>query len=591
MLNPKLNIMKTRLRTLILMPFFALLFFYSCQEEVTDITQPTENEALTADAELTTLIGSTSKMDGSKDNVIDNASCLSVNLPVVVVANGLEITISSVEDYSQIEAIFNEFEDDDDNLEISYPITITLSDYTEVTVENREALVNLIKDCKGENEPDDDIECIDFKYPIYFSVYNLNLQFIDTVTIENDRELFKLILRVKQREILASLKFPVTMEYTDGTETVVNNYIELARTIKDAKELCDEDDDNDYHDDDFTKARLDELLPICPWVVLAIDRNQINLSDQYREYVMVFNENGVVKAHARGGNVLTGTWSTRVTNNGVAIKLTFDALVDFSLEWYVYEIEYGKIKLHTAGGNKIILKKNCDVVFDITKERIENYLQECFWRVERLYVNGAENEKDYIGTPLKFLPNNEVKIRVNGEFVTGSYEVLVRNIGFILQITLEGRPDLKLEWVVTFLEPGLIKLENANNKMVLERHCPDVDGDLIVIDAAIIAGEWEVAKYQVGVVDKTINYAGYSIDFLISGRVKVTDPNNGIINGSWLTYRKEGLYLGMLYENIAPFNVLTHRWKIVAITANRIELKDFSSTGTLESMLVLEKKI
>ena len=31
------------------------------------------------------------------------------------------------------------------------------------------------------------------------------------------------------------------------------------------------------------------------------------------------------------------------------------------------------------------MKKNCDVVIDITKERIENYLQECLWRVARLH--------------------------------------------------------------------------------------------------------------------------------------------------------------------------------------------------------------
>ena len=128
---------------------------------------------------------------------------------------------------------------------------------------------------------------------------------------------------------------------------------------------------------------------------------------------MVFKEDGVVKVHKRGGDILTGSWSTRVTDNGVAIKLEFDTLVDFSLEWYVYEIEYGRIKLYKEGGDKIILKKNCDVIFQITKERIQSYLQECFWRVERLYVEGAENAKDYIGTPLKFFPNNEVKLRVN----------------------------------------------------------------------------------------------------------------------------------------------------------------------------------
>ena len=83
----------------------------------------------------------------------------------------------------------------------------------------------------------------------------------------------------------------------------------------------------------------------------------------------------------------------------------------------------------------------------------------------------------------------------------------------------------------------------------------------------------------------------YTVDFLIAGRIKVTDPNNGNIYGSWLAYRKEGLRLGMLYENIAPFDVLSNRWKITSITATRIELKNFSSTGEVESILVLERKV
>lgn len=591
MFNPKSNTMKTKFKLLLLVPFFALLFFTSCQDEVIDINDPQESEALTASTELTSLISATSIMDGSADNIIDNASCLSVDLPVTVVVNGLEIRIDSREDYKVIEGIFNKFEDDDDKLEIVFPITVILSDYEEINIPNRDALENLIKECRGENEEDDDIECIDFQYPISFSVYNKQFQILDVISIENDRQLHKFIKRVINAEVLASLNFPVTMELADGTEIVVNNNIELARTIKEAKNACDEDDDNDYGDDDFTKERLDEYLKICPWVVYEFQRNAISLSNQYNEYALNFKEDGVVVMRARGGDILTGTWSTRVTDRGALLKMTFENLADFTLEWIVYDIEYGKIKVYEVGGNKIILKKNCDVVIDITKQRIENYLQECLWRVARLSVNGADNEKEYIGTPLKFYENNVVKLRVNGELVQGTYEVGVRNVGFILQITLDGRPNLKLEWLITFLEPGLVKLENANNKMVLERHCPDED--LTYIDGVLVNGTWEVARYDDGLIhvqDPTENFKFYSINFLESGRIKITDPNNGITAGAWLAYRNDGLNLGLLFGNTPPFNELTHRWKIKEITPNRIELKDLNANGGIERILVLEKK-
>ena len=104
--------------------------------------------------------------------------------------------------------------------------------------------------------------------------------------------------------------------------------------LREARNACDEDDDNDWNDDDFTKERLDNLLTSCPWIVHDIRRNEDNLSDAYREYVMVFKPDGVVKVRARNGDMLTGTWSTRVTDRGAKITLNFETLVDVTLEWY-----------------------------------------------------------------------------------------------------------------------------------------------------------------------------------------------------------------------------------------------------------------
>ncbi len=594
MFNPNFNIMKTKISTLLLLPFFALLMFMSCQEEVVEITDPNETEALSASSTLTALISSASAMDGSKDNIIDNASCLSIELPVTVVVNGLEIIIDSEEDYKVIEAVFNEFEEDDDRLEIIFPITIITENHDDIVINNADELKEFVKECKGENEDDDDIECIDFKYPISFSVYDANFQVIDVVELENDRELHKFIKRIINKEVLASLNFPVTMVLADGTEVVVNNNEELENIINEAKDACDEDDDNDYGDDDFTKERLDEYLQVCPWVVYEFKRNNQDNTAEYKEYALNFKEDGVVKMRARNGDILTGTWSTRVTDRGALLKLEFETLADFTLEWIVYDIAYGKIKLYEEGGNRIIMKKNCDVVIDITKERIKNYLQECLWRVARLHVDGSDKEKDYIGTPLKFFENNVVKIRVKGEFVQGTYDILAYNDGFVLQINLEGRPDLQLEWFVTFLEPGIIKLEslgNNNNKMILKRHCPDGDEDINYIGDVLVTGEWEVALYKEGEVNKTEAFFMYTIDFLENGYIKVTDPNNGIIDGNWLAYRYEGLHLGMHYGIEAPFDVLNHRWKIKEIKQDRIELKDLNANGEVERILVLEKKV
>ncbi len=590
MFNPKSHTMKTNLKTLLLIPFFALLLFSSCQDEETDITPQEESEALAAESELTGLLFSTSIMDGSSDNIIDNASCTSVKLPITVKVNGLEIIIDSEEDFDVIEAIFDQFEDDEDELEIIFPITIILSDHEEIVLNNRDELEELIEECQEENEEDDDIECIDFQYPISFSVFNTDFQIIDVVTIENDRQLYRFLKRVKNKEVIASLNFPITLKYADGTTVDVNNNQELARTIKEARDLCDEDDDNDYGDDDFTKERLDEYLKKCPWVVYEFKRNNQDNTAQYKEYALNFKENDTVTMRARGGDVLTGTWSTRVTERGALLKLEFDTLADFTLEWIVYDIEEGKIKLYEAGGNRIIMKRNCDVVINtITKERVKNYLKECLWRVDSIRINNISKRIDYIGTPLKFYDDDVVKLRVEGELIEGTYDIGLRDDKITLKIDLEGRPDLKLIWVINFLEPGLIKLTNENSKLILRRHCPDEDEDIDYISDVLSNGEWVVASYLDQGVNETENYNDYVVGFNENGRLFAEGDGNNYI-GSWLAYRNNGLYLGLNFRTQnEPFSELRHRWKIVEITPNRIELKDYNSNGEIERILVLEK--
>ncbi|RIA08939.1 hypothetical protein OE09_0764 [Flavobacteriaceae bacterium MAR_2010_72] len=579
--------MKTKLNLLFVLPFFALTMFTSCQDEVIEITEPDAQETFVAESNVANLMARTSTNDGSYDNIIDGSQEFSVNLPITVIVNGMELTINSEDDFERIEEIFDEYEDDEDSLEIVFPITVTLRDYTEVVVNSRSELDALRHSTP--NEEDDDIECIDFKYPLTISVYNANFQVIDVVTIENDRALFRFI-RNLPGGVLASLNFPVTMIYHDGSTVEVHNNQELEAVITAAKDECDEDDDNDYNDDDFTKERLDNLLTSCPWIVHDIRRNNTDLAHDYREYLMVFREDGVVKVRARNGDMLTGTWSTRVTNHGAKITLDFDTLVDFTLEWFVYEIRPGKIKLFTEGGNRIILEKTCDTVVDQTIERIENILKECLWRVHRLHVNGSDNEAQYIGTPLKFFADGVVKIRIDGEFVSGTWDVLAYNAGFVLQINLEGRPDLQLEWLITFLEPNLIKLESQNSIMVLKQHCPDGDDDVDFIRDVLNDGLWKVAMYQDAANPQNQDYSIYRFDFLENGGIKVLNPNNVIVDfGSWLPYRYEGLNLGLNFGSEATFNEFNHRWKIKDISETRIELKDYSANGTVERILVFER--
>lgn len=221
----------------------------SCQDEISQIREPAQGEALKVNANVTNLVQRTVLNDGSKDNIIDNASCLQVQLPVTVSVNGLEINVDSDEDFEVIEAIFDESDDDSDHLEIFFPIQICLSDYSKITINTQDELETLIEDCGDENEMDDDIECLDFVYPINLSMYNPENQLTKTVKIENDEQFYNLIDDIDDNDIVV-VNFPISVILYEGSERNIENMDMLENVIEEVKDMCDEDDDNDYDDDD-----------------------------------------------------------------------------------------------------------------------------------------------------------------------------------------------------------------------------------------------------------------------------------------------------------------------------------------------------
>lgn len=579
--------MKITMKKFLLLPLLiGAMFLTSCQDEVIDIIEPDqESETFAAKSEVTTLMKQTSTNDGSQDNIIDRANCFHLVLPVTVVANGQEIMVNSKEDFQFIESVFDESDDDEDTVALNFPVTIVLRDHSEVVVNSQSEMIEYRNACKGENEEDDDIECIDFKYPVSYSVFNSDKNLINTKKVDGDRDMYRFLHSLTDHQII-SINFPITMVLYDGTEFSVHNLSELRETLRNARNFCDEDDDNDFGDDDFTKERLDNLLVSCPWIVHHVRRNATDLSNEYREYAMNFLRDGTVKVRRRNGDILTGTWATRLTDHGAMIQLEFDSFTDFTLEWFVHDINKGRIKLFTANENRIILEKNCEIVFDYTIERIKNILEECYWRIARLRIDNMIHEGKYIGTPLKFEDDGTVKLRIHGEFVSGTWDIEKVNAGFALKMSFDNRPDLNLHWLITLLENRIIKLENQHSEMLLKKHCPTDEPN---IKSILNNGKWEVTSYIKGDANETEAFEGYIIDFLENGGVYI-EGNGQIIDGSWLPFRSENmLFLGLNFGLEPPFDMLNSRWKVIELSENKIELQNLSLTNTTANKLIFEK--
>ncbi len=572
------------------------LTFTSCQEEIEPLSQPDEAETFMATSSTAKLIENATSRDGSFDNIVDGASCFDIRFPYSVRVNGVDLTIESEEGLQLIEDIFDEIQDDENLLEIIFPVTVNLPNYTELIINNLEELRALAEECI-EGGDDEDIECIDFKYPITLYTFDINEVQTGNVVVESDEDLRKFFAGLGEND-LVSIDFPVTLINYDGTEIVVDSNAELANAIELAKEACDEDDDNDYNDDDFKDDRLDICLTACPWVVKEVERDAVNLTDQYFEYVMNFKEDGTVKVADRQGNMISGFWSTRHTDMGTKLLLEFDVLVDFNLEWTVYEIGPHTIKLFSEEGNRIIMKQIC-VDDEVGPDSLREILKECSWIIKKVYNQGEEIER-LIGYEFKFMAEGVVTLS-NGDIVyDGTWEVAVNAEGrLVLAITIGEEPGVSFEWPLRELTNARLKfsIEDIGYELVLQRVCEDQDGDVLEIRNILFGGLWEVALFEQGDMNITQSFAGYDFNFEPENIVGATLGDTGPTQlGLWRVIRNDEGKL-MVYLNFGdgePLGHLTDDWHFVSITESRLELKSVredNATGVaIEETVVFEKK-
>ncbi|MCK0108824.1 hypothetical protein MWU58_05935 [Flavobacteriaceae bacterium S0825] len=474
--------MKTKFNFTLLLAFFALLTFSSCQDEVIEITEPNENQVIAPQSTLASLMRSTSSNDGTTDDIMDNANCLSINLPVTIIVNGITITITTEEDLDFIRDVFEEFSDDEDTLEFIFPITIVLNDHTEVVIENMDQLEDFIDRCENEEV----IECVDFVYPISFSIYNTDFQVIETVVIENDRKLYQFMQRIENSEqaILASLNFPVEMVYANGETVEVNSNQELERVINEAEDMCDDDDDCDIDE-------VDEYLMECYWKIF-----RYNGDDHLRPYHLAFLENGQLKVINPDGSMTQyGSWNTRETDDGVVLKITEINTFNENLsgEWLIEECDDDRFKLvresDTAGTSDttMVLKQRCEDEPDCSAQEIKRYLKDCSWFAGTNVFNNTQYPEFIFGDDGSVI----VVDSVNNVEVSGTWEVALTDYGIKLILELPAPyNDLSGYWKIYECDDDRIKVIRDDYYIVFEKECDNPfdcfeNKDVVICDDSV----------------------------------------------------------------------------------------------------------
>ncbi len=501
--------MKLFYKTLGLLLLFSVILS-SCRTEDMEIINSPSEDTFGINTTMANLLLRTATNDGSYDNIIDGASCFDILLPVTVIANGIEVVINTEDDLDIIEDIFDEFTDDTDTLIIIFPITIILDDYTQVVINNQAELDAAAAQCPPENSDDDDIECIDIQYPITASIFNENNELIETVIINNDEELFEFIEDIEEGDII-TFNFPITVILWDGTTVQIQNFTELQSIIESAIDQCDEDDDNDYNDDDCdecTTQQLEDILTGCSdWMVDKLERDDIDLEDQYVGYLFNFDANGTLTVD-ESGNQFSGTWESTGEGNNITVTINIPNLPDFNDAWILHEIQQqpGESKVDLRiGDDRLRFESDCiSGGGGVNDAELVAALTNGDWYITYYFddIDETANYADYVfnyatdGTATATDPNGTT----NGTWSTSSGDEteLELNLNFG---TVPPLDELAEDWDVLEVTNEIIRLKDVSGGngstdfLTFERDPFMGGGGTTDLEDFLVDGSWFVFSY------------------------------------------------------------------------------------------------
>lgn len=317
--------------------FLILLFvfsFFSCQDEnETIILNPLES--LTTATPLYSLLSRVTQNPTSYDNIIDHTSCFSIKFPVNVIANSQSVYLTSAADISFVNAIFNQSSNDIDTVICVYPITIIYKNFQEVVVHNDQEFHNLRENCEID-EAFDEINCIDFNYPIALNLYESNLQTSSFFDLKNDRELYNFLESLTSNQVY-SMVYPISLLKTNGQTIVTNSSKELTNVLENSIPDCN---------NTSNPLSLSDVIINGNWRVSYFLHETENQTLYYNGYTFIFYNNGSVIA-TKNSVSTSGTWNIYSSYGVSKMNIDFDnsKLDELEKDWKVIEYNTNTFRL------------------------------------------------------------------------------------------------------------------------------------------------------------------------------------------------------------------------------------------------------
>ena len=310
--------MKSKIQFRILLVAMLAVLISSCQKESQEYINDTPDETITANSVLARNLVSAAQNNGSVDDIIDGSSCISVLLPVDILANGQPLSINTLSDLQTIQLIFNQDPNDIDSVTIVFPITVIFEDYSEIIVTDQAQLDSVISECVSFIE--DTYRCVDFVYPISCFTFNTANEQTGIVTVNNNHEWFD-YLNYLTEEILISIDYGMTM-IVNGESFAVNSNQEVENVLAQAD--CSVTIGGSI---DPEVVALREIMKDGTWYVEQFLDDGDDETSDFNGYDFNFLETVTVYA-SNGSQNIYGIWIVTIENNQLNFEFDMDSPIN-----------------------------------------------------------------------------------------------------------------------------------------------------------------------------------------------------------------------------------------------------------------------
>ncbi|MDC7999541.1 hypothetical protein POV26_00665 [Aequorivita todarodis] len=573
--------------------FFLSVSIFSCQKEEEEYIDETNDETITANSPLTGMLLRTSQNPGTYDDIIDGNSCASVVLPVTVIANGQQVTINSPEDVTIIKDIFNLFPNDTDTLEIIFPITLKLFDYTQVTVNSQSELDALAASCGTNNT---EIGCLDFVYPISFFTYNADQQQTGSVSVNSDLELFAFLQNLTPDDFI-SLDFPISVILENGSTIEVNSNQELQTLIVDCVA--------NTNDDPIDISQFEEDLTTGPWYI-AYFFDDYDETDNYAGYEFAFALDGTAQAVKSGVNI-PGTWALLTDFKFDLFFGTSAPLDELDEDWEILEATSEIIKLkHISGDGStdyLTFGRNPNTGGNNTELNlfIENLITGS-WFVNLLEENGTDHTANFNAYEFTFLRNGSAVAVSSNNTINGFWTAQTDsgNLDFIINFetgTNGNFAELNDDWDVLEATQTIIRLSDVSGggggtDLLTFGREPNGGGgggpDPQELRDILEDGTWYVDKFLDDGRDETADFYGFDFNFYNNQTVYASN-GTVYVYGIWIV-TVTGQELNFEFDMDSPINGADDQnYKALQYSPTSVTFITRDSQGNIEDTLIFKK--